>query len=1023
MLHTCRRAVAASCRLILMAAALHIASAAATQYSYDAQNRLKTVTDSNGDTAEYIYDAVGNLLEVHRYAVDQLSILSFAPPTGPVGTAVTINGSGFDPIASGNQVTFNGAPATVDQATSNALAVTVPTSASSGKISVTAHGQIAQSADDFIVTADDGVPTIIGFTPTCIAADQVVTVTGTNFDVRPNATRVEVGEQVASSTVSAPTVLTLAAPRVTAGGNIRITTSKGFAESTDPLAVWPAGIVCGTTWAESHWTSVDGPPTAISMAQSKSSLLYFRGQKGQWLSVQVYNVLPSSSYVYVWLILPDGTTVTTSPFRFGPNDGYTIDLPPLPTAGTYAVRFQATSSAAVTANVVLESAAMLTADGPASHLVVDSGRSRRLAFTTDGTAELGLGITPVVFTPASHSAALSSIYSQDGSIITGWPQTTLSCRDTLTPSGCHIVVPPLQAGTYAVRFRADTGVASDATVWLSNDITPTLQPEIPQQVAATRYGQSVRLHFHGEAGSGVSIDLANLQIPQNAGTYVFVYDPDNKQLSASQVTTNYVLAGGSMLSVPFLSKTGTYTLLVAPLNGGPASFEATLDPGVPLVVDGPALDLSTNLQGKGVRLVVDAVAGQKLGIGITNLTVAGSTGNLTYNVYTPDGVVLLSSGCVLANLPGCEIDLGPLALAGRYAIAIQPPATAVGMSMRVQATNDIVVAGASTSQSIAIGRFGGNARVTLQGVPGAGQTISISDFATTPTGKSAVISVLRPDGRLLNSRTPLYVALDQSGSTGTIKIGDFPIVGAYDVFVDPRDAAQASFKVQVSPGVDVIGPGGIPTHKDVVPGPWVRAVFAGAEGDHKAIGLDVTSLTNPTGTSLSLWVFDPAGQAMFQQGTTSIVSTCSTSSGGCDFDLPDLLLAGNYQALAELPVAKPEDAIAQLSVTSDVVIQGLSGTFNLDVRGQNGRLLFDGTAGHLPHIHLTRLSSQTGTGRDVALSLYGPDGVQVYSGSLESFQTTANLNVPALPLTGAYGLLIDPSNGYPTDLSVTVDSP
>jgi hypothetical protein len=343
------------------------------------------------------------------------------------------------------------------------------------------------------------------------------------------------------------------------------------------------------------------------------------------------------------------------------------------------------------------------------------------------------------------------------------------------------------------------------------------------------------------------------------------------------------------------------------------------------------------------------------------------------------------------------------------------------MSMRAQVTSDVVIPAPSAAQAIAVTRNGGNARVTLQGVPGAGQTVSISDFAATPVLKRAVISVLRPDHRSLNSTTPLYAAMEQSGATGTIKIGDFPIEGTYEVFIDPRDAAQVSLKVLVSSGVDVTE-GGVPVHKDVVPGPWARHVFAGLPGDHKAVGLDVTSLTNPTGTNLTLSVFDPSGQGMTQRGTTSLVSTCSTSNNGCDFDLPDLFLGGNYQVLAELPVATPDDASVQISIASDIILQGLSGTFNLASRGQNGRLLFNGTAGHTPHITATRLS-QTGTGRDVALTVYAPDGSQVGSGSLGASQTVSNVYAPSIPLTGEYMLLIDPSNGYVTDLSVTVDSP
>jgi len=1003
--------------VIFMAAALHMMSAAATQYTYDAQNRLKSVTDASGETAEYVYDAVGNLLEIRRHAANQLAITSFSPVAGPVGSAVTVHGTGFDPIAAGNQVTFAGTSTTVNAASSTSLSVTVPAGASSGKIGVVATGQAAQSVDDFSVTASDGAPTITGFTPACAPNEQPVTVTGTNFDVRPNGTRVEVGEQIASTTVTSSTTLTFKAPKATAGGKIRVTTSAGSVQSVDPLGVWSFGTSC-FGWSENHWVTIDGPSTPVSMAASASALLYFTGQKGQWITLQAYNVVPTNSYVSVWLILSDGTTVFPSPVRFGPTDGYSVDLPPLPMTGTYAVRLQGPSSGTVTTNVVLESALALVPDGAASHVTIASGRTRRFAFTTDGTSELGLGVDPVVFTPASQSASLSPIRSQDGRTISGWPQSALLCRDTQTPSGCHIVVPPLAAGTYVVGFRADTGVASDATVWLSNDINPTLSPNAPVQIATTRYGQSARMHFMGVAGSGISLSLANLQLSQSTGAYVFTIDPDGQFMSG--VSTNYMSAGGGMLTVPFLPKSGKYTVLVAPLNGSAVNLEATLDPGTPLVVDGPALNLATNLQGKGLRVTVDAVAGQKIGIGMLDLAIRGATGYASYILYAPDGTQLLSNTCAPGSAPGCEFNL-TAGVAGRYAITIEPPTEASGMSMKLQATNDVTVAGSSTPQTVVVSRFGGNARVTLQGVPGAGQTVSISEFGATPTGQHVRVNVLRPDGQPLNPTTPLYVGLEQVAATGTIKIGDFPIQGTYDVFFDPRNAAKTTFKVQVTSGVDVTeGQGG--RHQNVVPGPWARTAFAAVTGDHKAIGLDVASLTNPTGTTLSLSVFDPARQDVPLRGTTSFVSTCNTSVNGCDFDLPDLLMPGTYQVLAELPVSKPEDASVQLTINSDVEIAGLSGAFNLASRGQNGRLLFNGTAGHSPQIMATRVSP-TGTGRDVILSVYAPDGTMVSQGTLAATATSLNLAANNIPLTGQYMLHIDPSNGYQTQINVTVSSP
>lgn len=66
----------------------------------------------------------------------QISLTSISPSTGPVGSLVTIMGSGFDNTPSNNQVFVGGEVATVNSASINQLVVTIPNSAS-GKSNIT----------------------------------------------------------------------------------------------------------------------------------------------------------------------------------------------------------------------------------------------------------------------------------------------------------------------------------------------------------------------------------------------------------------------------------------------------------------------------------------------------------------------------------------------------------------------------------------------------------------------------------------------------------------------------------------------------------------------------------------------------------------------------------------------------------------------------------------------------------------------------------------------------------------------
>lgn len=78
------------------------------------------------------------------------AIMSFSPASGAVGSAVTINGSGF---SGATAVTFNGAAAPFVVESDSRIRATVPEAATSGPLSVTTSQGSATSANSFTVEA------------------------------------------------------------------------------------------------------------------------------------------------------------------------------------------------------------------------------------------------------------------------------------------------------------------------------------------------------------------------------------------------------------------------------------------------------------------------------------------------------------------------------------------------------------------------------------------------------------------------------------------------------------------------------------------------------------------------------------------------------------------------------------------------------------------------------------------------------------------------------------------------------
>ncbi|MFQ3590740.1 MAG: IPT/TIG domain-containing protein, partial [Chloracidobacterium sp.] len=117
-----------------------------------------------------------------------LTITGFTPTSGPVGTLVTITGTGFDhPItggygrskeSSGLAVFFNGVAATFTVVSDSQIDATVPPGATTGRITVERDGDVATSATDFVVILP---PVISSFTPPSGPVGTVVTIFGSNF--------------------------------------------------------------------------------------------------------------------------------------------------------------------------------------------------------------------------------------------------------------------------------------------------------------------------------------------------------------------------------------------------------------------------------------------------------------------------------------------------------------------------------------------------------------------------------------------------------------------------------------------------------------------------------------------------------------------------------------------------------------------------------------------------------------------------------------------------------------------------
>jgi large repetitive protein len=308
-------------------------------YIYDELGRLKTVVAPNGDRAEYDYDAVGNLLAVRRIGTNTLTVSEITPNVGTGGTVVTIRGAGFSATPASNTVKFNGVAATVTAATTTQLTVSAPATGTTGTISVTVGAVTSTSQEVFtyVTGTTVGGPTITSFSPTNGPATTQITIIGTNFELAPGATKVElngVGMPIVSVTA---TQIVVTVPAGIASGRIRILTPKGIATSAAYFYI-PLPGYADVDIVVRQPVSIDGAAVTLNIATAgKYGVLLFDGTQNDMLTFQpsAFSHSANSSTSYI-IFKPDNTQWITGSIG---GSAWSMHIPQLPSTGSYSIVF------------------------------------------------------------------------------------------------------------------------------------------------------------------------------------------------------------------------------------------------------------------------------------------------------------------------------------------------------------------------------------------------------------------------------------------------------------------------------------------------------------------------------------------------------------------------------------------------------------------------------------------------------------------------------------------------------------
>lgn len=802
-------------------------------YVYDPLGRLIAVIDPATDTAIYSYDAVGNLSGITRQNSATLAIFQFTPDKGPVGTTVTIYGTGFSATPASNTVKFNGTTATVLTATTTVLTANVPASATSGSISVTVTGVTATSASNFTVGVG-GAPTLSSFSPAVGNYGATVTLTGTNYDTTLINDRVAFAGGIGAVATATSTSLTVPVPGSAQTGLISISTPQGQTTSATEFYVAPPGVVAADVQYTGRITVNGSTMVASIPTANKNGLMVFDGVAGQRINIGLSGVTVTQFKATVYR--PDGVAMNTSP-TFNTVGG-SVDLPVLPMTGTYTIVLDpvSTYTGNITVTVSTELTGSITPGGSAVPITIARvGQNARYTFSGTAGQTVSVQLSAVTI-----SSGFASILKPDG--------TTLVAPTSFGTGGSVIDTQVLPAtGTYAILIDPTVTYTGNVTLTLYNtaDVTGTIAIDgTAVSPTITTPGQRARYTFTGTAGQWVSLGLSSITIASSA---VSMLKPDGTTLVSTTIGTG----GGSLDPTTALPTSGTYTVVVDPVINYTGSITLTLSSALTgsIILDGASVPISLTRIGQTARYTFSGTSGQWVSLGLTSVTVSSS--NVT--LLKPDGTSLATTS-VGTGGGGLEPPT-TLPSTGTYTIVVDPTGINTGsitLTLMSYLSGTLNLDG--TPSALSISTVGQNALYTFSGT--AGQWVSFG--FTSVTIPFSTVTLYKPDGTYLTSTT-----IGAAGGYLDLSAA-LPTTGTYTFTVNPSGANTGTMTITLSSEVT----GSVTVNAAATPvtigraGQNARYTFAGTASQQVTV-----RITGNTLGSVTVNLYTPSGS--YQTGTTN----------------------------------------------------------------------------------------------------------------------------------------------------------
>jgi YD repeat-containing protein len=678
-------------------------------------NEIVVTVPSNATSGAVVVTCGGNQVTAGTFNVQgtsaQPTISGFSPSIGPPGTAVTIAGSGFEPSADDNDVTFAWLDAPITGASTTSLETTVPPEAASGPITVwTAFGQ-ATSSVDFLVPPP-------GVAVASEAYAQQVTLGASASTISINTAGQQamlvfngtagqsISVNLTNSTFSGCNSLTanLLGPNwstvstgslCSANGQLTAILPETGAYTVQLYAGSATGSVdVSVLAAVASQTTIGGSPVSINIptAGQIGAVTFTANSAGETISALLTNsTYTGCTSVYANLYAPDSSNVSS--FRMCFSSG--LMTATLPEPGTYTLQLVPSAYQTGSLTVQIFDATPVTAS------TIVGGPPVTITTTSPGqTGEVTLGggeadePISILLTNSNFPGCSALQVGLSGPLPDPIPITAMNMcgatgllTATLTDAGSYeITLTPAgtSPGTITVQVFDATPVTASTIVGGPPVTITTTSPGQPGEVTVGG----------GLADEPISIYLSNSNFPGCSAIYVGFVGP----LSAPAPIAALDMCGATGLITTTLSDTDSYEITLTPAGTSPGTvtvqvFDATPTTGS-ISIGGSPVAVTTTVPGDQTNLTFSGNFGQIVTLNASGSTYAGCAA-VSINIIDPNGHNVANS--YVCGSSGTPFTNFMLLSSGPYTLNLVPAGTDTG-TMNLQLLN--LGKAASTASSV-----------------------------------------------------------------------------------------------------------------------------------------------------------------------------------------------------------------------------------------------------------------------------------------------------------------------------------